>query len=263
MEKQKRKNRKKWLSTSWLLATSLIMAGLLIFLVIGATRSSELSLSLPSDITTSSTIQISDTNKTIDLAQQIAQQLISQIDMTQIDPSDTNSAQLVKNVNWGKIEQSFGTINTDNIFYTPTSIDEKLITTDLSQSSITNYMSELSDIIKQTKNPILAQMQTLTLTTENKDTAIMFFGDAALKYNEAYNRAKNLIVPSLLKEQHAKELSLLLEQKNIFEAFENIDNDPYKALLAIVHAEKANQKGVQLEKEIMTIVSSILGIPTP
>ncbi len=256
------------MSKKWLFAGCAILSVLILFFMISATRSSEMEIQQKTAAQASlQTLENqqntgSEVNYTEILSQNIFNEILSQLDLTQVSDLESTASEqalleAMEALNLQNIEKQISKTDLELMFSTNINPDEILITTDNSRDSAINYLTKLSEIIGSTKQPLLLAMAKINTQTSNPSPTIDFYASAEQAYKSAYDKAKKLIVPSLFKEQHQKELELMLAQVNVFNAISQMQTDPYKSVLAAEYMDQIAQKGSDLEKEINTIFSGI------
>lgn len=240
---KRKKRAKKNNNYIWLLTSSLMLAGLMIFLAVGATRSSE--IKLPQNPVFGS-YESYLYQKTINLTEELNDKLVQQI-IANLNADDSASVDEVifDYINSSELEQNLlAEANTEEIFGVNIKEEDILISKDNSEKAMLSYFSQLSSIISQTKQGLSEKFN------EGSGTDLNLYKEASDAYARAFVATKKLIVPSFWKETHKKELELMAEVKKVFEALSLVNQDPIKSWRAIQHYLILNNEGLQLEKDI-------------
>lgn len=234
-------------NTPWIALGALVFSSIVIFLVVGASRSSEVQTP-PSLLQIGSIYNtyLSDEqlrNLTIELSNSFGAHVLSSIDGKEpVDPQDVIAEQLEA----GVLDKTlFAPIDTDALFGVEISENDVLVSDDNSEKAMLSYFGELSKILSYTK---VETLNALKQGVETKDFGA--YETAANLYAHAFVQAQKLIVPSFWKEIHKKELSLLAENKKAFQAIARVDTDPVLSWRAFQHLVRLGDEGITLEKEI-------------
>lgn len=134
------------------------------------------------------------------------------------------------------------------------------ISEDNSQQVLQSYINKVSSIILS--DNFLVQEKSLKAISTAFENADFSPIDALIKANdEKIEKIKNMTIPSSWKEIHKDGLRLTLIMRNIFVSFRDIENDPFKAYIALQKLDKianpwnelmqqaidlANQQGLKL-----------------
>lgn len=247
IEHRPRKKLNNYKNTPWLALGALVFSSIIIFLVAGASRSSEVanppsSLELGNAYTT----YLSDEqlrNFTQEFSDTFGAHILSSItEETPIDPQEA----IVTQLEAGALDKTLlAPIDTDALFGVEISDADILISQDNSEKAMLSYFGELSKILSYTKAETLSA---LTQGAQAKDYRA--YETAANLYAHAFVSTQKLIAPSFWKEIHKKELALLAENKKAFGAIANVANDPVLSWRAVQHLMRLGEKGIALEKEI-------------
>ena len=240
---KRKKKVKKNNNSLWLITSSTLLAGLMIFMAVSATRSSE--LELPQSPVFGNYEEFLD-QKTINFTEGFTDEVALQI-LGNLDPDATNSIEgaVLGYLNeFGIDDASLTASDTEAMFGVEINEEDILISEDNSEKAIISYFSQLSSIITQTKQGLLKKFN------EGYGADLNLYVEAADTYAKAFVATKNLITPSFWKETHKKELELMAEAKKVFEALSLVNQDPVKSWWAVQHYLILTTEGLQLEKDI-------------
>ena len=240
----KRKKRiKKNNNSLWLITSSALLAGFMIFIAVSATRSSE--LELPQSLVFGDYEEFL-SQKTINFTEEFTNELALQI-LGNLNPDATSSLEevVLGYLNeFGIDDTSLAAPGTEVIFGVEIKDEDILISEDNSEKAMISYFSQLSSIISQTKQDLREKFN------GSSGADLNLYTEAADTYAKAFVATKKLIAPSFWKDVHKKELELMAEAKKVFEALSLVNQDPVKSWWAVQHYLVLNTEGLQLEKDI-------------
>lgn len=232
----------------WIALGTLVFSSLIIFLVAGASRSSE--------VQTQTTLQINSTYNTYlsdeqlrNLTQEFTNTFGAYIlaSLQGVDATNPSDA-IIKEIEDGALDKTiFAPIDTSLLFGVEVPDEDILISQDNSEKAMLSYFGELSKIISYTKKEALSALEA---GAETKNFGA--YETAANLYAHAFTQTQKLIVPSFWTDIHKKELSLMAQNKKVFQAIANVDKDPVLSWRAMQHLIQLAHDGVALEKEIKT-----------
>jgi hypothetical protein len=135
------------------------------------------------------------------------------------------------------------------------------ISEDNGLESINTYISQTSSFLKS-DTFFLQQKSLSAVTTAFKDGDFSQIDSIIRSNDEKLNELKEIIVPSSWKEIHKEGLALTFLIRNIFVSFRDIQNDPFKAYVALQRLEKfPNQWNAFIEEAINLAKQQDIKIP--
>jgi len=137
------------------------------------------------------------------------------------------------------------------------------ISDDTSPPAIVDYFAKMSQIII---NNISAQngidkncIENVNDASTTKDFSQV---DLCVKYYiKSFEEIKNLSVPATWKELHKKNLSLLIGSANIFQTSKLMDDDPFRALIAIQQYQQIITDSKQMADDMDNLLKQLPSAP--
>jgi hypothetical protein len=130
------------------------------------------------------------------------------------------------------------------------------ISSETSREAEENYTKKISEIISEKAGFQKSVLEIAEKAAQTKNYSELDKYIAG--YIDGYLACKEVIVPIRWKEIHKKNLSFLLGSANIFQSFKMLEQDPFRAALAIQQYQAIVSGYKQMTEEIESLIKSFL-----